>query len=61
MLSGRLLTLYDMSCLLHLPIEVRLLDHTTSLTKDEGALLTMTLLGVEPVDVDMQVTETRGV
>jgi hypothetical protein len=43
-------TLDDVSCLLHLPIEGHLLDHHSIIIKDEGSLLIMSLLGDEPAD-----------
>jgi hypothetical protein len=51
----------DLSCLLYLVIEGRLLNHMGSLTKDEGALVMMGLIGSRPTDIDKEVTQTRGV
>ncbi|MCI42840.1 serine/threonine-protein phosphatase 7 long form-like protein, partial [Trifolium medium] len=48
-------TLDEVSCLLHLPIRDRLLDHTT-LSKDEGIELMVNLLGSEPFDAHNEVT-----
>ncbi|MCH82755.1 serine/threonine-protein phosphatase 7 long form-like protein, partial [Trifolium medium] len=47
--SGEItVTLRDASCLLHLPIEGRLLDHQGIMTRDDGVVMMVTLLGAEP-------------
>ncbi|MCI87878.1 putative IMP dehydrogenase/GMP reductase, partial [Trifolium medium] len=46
-------TLDDVSCLLHLPLTSRLLDHT-SLTKEEGVVVLVDLLGAEPSDAEFE-------
>ncbi|MCI92294.1 putative IMP dehydrogenase/GMP reductase, partial [Trifolium medium] len=42
-------TIDDVSCLLHLPLRGRLLDHT-SLSKEDGVTVMVDLLGAEPAD-----------
>ncbi|MCH95894.1 serine/threonine-protein phosphatase 7 long form-like protein, partial [Trifolium medium] len=52
-------TLNDVSCLLHLPLGGRLLDHVP-ITKAGGIDLMVRLLGSDPVDADNEVTKTKG-
>jgi len=49
----------DLSCLLHLSIEGRLLDHVKSLTKPDVVDL-MELLGSDLGEVEYQVRKTKG-
>ncbi|CAJ2639984.1 unnamed protein product [Trifolium pratense] len=53
-------TLDDVSCLLHLPIEGSLLDHNNTLNKDEVAMMMVSLLGAKPFDAKTQVRVTKG-
>ncbi|MCI97061.1 hypothetical protein A2U01_0118361, partial [Trifolium medium] len=48
----------DVSCLLRLPLRGRLLDHT-SLTKKEGVVVMVDLLGAEPSDVEFEVKRPK--
>ncbi|MCI75809.1 hypothetical protein A2U01_0097078, partial [Trifolium medium] len=48
-----------MSCLLHLPLGGRLLDHIP-ITKAEGIDLMVRLLGSDPADADNEVTKSKG-
>ncbi|CAJ2647788.1 unnamed protein product [Trifolium pratense] len=52
------MTLDDVSCLLHLPLGGRLLDHT-SLTKDEGITLIVDLLGSDAFNAHIEVTKAK--
>ncbi|MCI48942.1 serine/threonine-protein phosphatase 7 long form-like protein, partial [Trifolium medium] len=47
-------TLDNVSCMLHLPLRGHMLDHT-SLTKEEGFLVMVNLLGAEPADAEYEV------
>jgi hypothetical protein len=59
--SGEItITLDDVSCLLHLPIEGSLLDHEGIMTRDEGVLMMVTLLGVKPFDAKTHVIGTKS-
>ncbi|MCI39216.1 serine/threonine-protein phosphatase 7 long form-like protein, partial [Trifolium medium] len=51
-------TLDDVSCLLHLPLRGRLQDHIT-LSKEEGVIVMVNLLGAELVDALYEVTKTK--
>jgi len=52
-------TLDDVSCLLHLPIDGMLMSHET-ITRDDAVDLMVTHLGSDPGDALLEVTRTRG-
>ena len=53
------MTLYDVSCLLHLPIDGMLLSHEI-ISRDKAVEMTMTYLGSTAGDALDEVTETIG-
>lgn len=53
------ITLDDVSCLLHLPIRGRFLDHGRT-TKDEAVEIMVEYLGVDPKKAMEEVDRTRG-
>jgi len=52
-------TLDDVSCLLHLPIDGMLLSHET-ITRDDAVDSMVTHLGSDPGDALLEVTRTKG-
>ncbi|GAU35105.1 hypothetical protein TSUD_162100 [Trifolium subterraneum] len=55
-----IVTLDDMHCLLHLPIDRRLLDHSGITCRADGIELMVTCLGASPADANHEVTITRA-
>ncbi|MCI17564.1 putative IMP dehydrogenase/GMP reductase [Trifolium medium] len=59
--SGKIIvTLDDVHCLLHLPIEGHLLDHQGILTKSEAVALMVEFIGSSPANAHREVTSTKG-
>lgn len=53
------ITLDDVSCLLHLPIRGRLIDHGR-ITKDEALEMMGEYLGIDPAEADEELNRTIG-
>lgn len=54
-----IITLDDVSCLMHLPIKVRLLDHGR-IEREEGFDMMVRHLGADPAKAAHEAQETRG-
>jgi len=55
-----IITLYDVSCLIHLFIHGKLLNHRAKLSQGERVVLLSELPDLDPDDVDSECTKVRG-